>query len=249
MKQKWLIFMAMLFVCNVCFAKITVLTFEIYEVTDYDELDDNFLVFNKTETNIARVSLYGVKEMHCPHGFKLDDFVIEKNDIRALFNEKAELICMIKDVKKGKNEKKYLTEQLMHKYRYFILVIDGMLPEGYDYKINRMFARHDDFYLYIGDNYYKRNSSSESTYYTTESSSSRAVESINNITKSLEQGMKELNDSVMNNLKNQPCGSCRGNGKCSSCGGTGKRSGNDCFSCHGSGVCTRCNGTGKAYAM
>lgn len=92
---------------------------------------------------------------------------------------------------------------------------------------------------------------SSQTYYNTPASSStnNTAESISNIANSLQQGMKELNDSVMNNLKNQPCGACRGNGKCSSCGGTGKRSGNDCFSCHGSGVCTRCNGTGKAYAM
>lgn len=245
MKQKWLIFLAMLFVCNVCFAKISVLTFEIYEVKDYDELDDNFLVFNKTETNIARVFLYGVKEADCPRGFKLDDFVIEKDDNRALFNDKAELVCMIKDVKKGKHVKKYLTEQLLHKYRYFILVVDGMLPEGYDYQINKMFARYDDFYLHITDNYGRHNSSSETTYYTTESSSSRAAEIISDTAKALEQGFKDFKE----NMKNQPCGSCRGNGNCSSCGGTGKRSGNACFSCHGSGVCTKCNGTGKAYAM
>lgn len=84
------------------------------------------------------------------------------------------------------------------------------------------------------------------TYYSSSSSSTNdTAESISKAAKALEQGFKDFKD----DMKNRPCGSCRGNGKCSSCGGTGKRSGNDCFSCHGSGVCTKCNGTGKAYAM
>ncbi|MDE6719270.1 MAG: hypothetical protein K2J68_05375 [Treponemataceae bacterium] len=96
----------------------------------------------------------------------------------------------------------------------------------------------------------KIQSEEEAKYYSSNSSSnSNTSESINDILKSIQQGTKEVEDSVMNSLKNQKCGSCRGNGNCPSCGGTGKRSGNDCFSCHGSGVCTKCNGTGKAYAM
>ena len=242
MKQKWLILMAMLIAGNVCFAKITVLTFEIYEVTDYDEMDDNFLVFNKTDTNIARVFFYGVKEKDCPRGFNLDDFVIERDSHHIILNNTPELICMIKDVKKNKNMKKNLPEQLLYNYRYFILVVDGMLPEGYDYQIKKMFARRDDLYVHIGDNYSRQNSSNATSHYD-------YAETISNIGQSLGQGLKDLNDSLMDNLKNQPCGSCMGNGKCSSCGGTGKRSGNDCYVCHGSGVCTRCNGTGKAHAL
>lgn len=91
--------------------------------------------------------------------------------------------------------------------------------------------------------------SSSSSYYSSSSSSPSTVESINSTAKTLEQGMKTFNENLMNNLKNQPCGSCRGNGNCSTCGGTGKYSGNECWVCHGSGVCTRCNGTGKAHAF
>lgn len=91
--------------------------------------------------------------------------------------------------------------------------------------------------------------SSSSSYYSSSSSSPSTVESINSTAKTLEQGMKTLNENVMNNLKNQPCGSCGGNGNCRTCGGTGKYSGNECPSCHGSRVCTRCNGTGKAHAF
>lgn len=248
MKQKYLLFIAMLFACNVCFAKISVISFEIYEVTDYDDMDDNLLVFNKTDTNIARVFLYGIKESNCLHGFNPDDFIAEKDDNRVVMKENAELICMLKDIKKNNHVKKYLTEQLIHKYRYFILVVDGMMPEGYDYQIKRMFARHDDFYIHISDNYDKNSNRSERSYYT-ESSSSSTLDAINSTAKTLEQGMKTFNENLMNNLKNQPCGSCRGNGNCSTCGGTGKYSGNECWVCHGSGVCTRCNGTGKAHAF
>lgn len=91
--------------------------------------------------------------------------------------------------------------------------------------------------------------SSSSSYYSSESSSSSTVESIKSTAKTLEQGMKTFNENLMNNLKNQPCGACGGNGNCSTCGGTGKYSGNECWVCHGSGVCTRCNGTGKAHAF
>lgn len=91
--------------------------------------------------------------------------------------------------------------------------------------------------------------SSSSSYYSSESSSSSTVESIKSTSKTLEQGMKTFNENLMNNLKNQPCGACGGNGNCKTCGGTGKYSGNECWVCHGSGVCTRCNGTGKAHSF
>lgn len=238
MKTKILVLLALLLSCNLCFAKISVLSFEIYEITDYDDMDDNFLVFNKTDKNIARLFLYGIKESDSPRGFNMEDFIVERDDHHIILKEKAELICMIKDIKKNKHVKKYLTEQLLHKYRYFILVIDGMMPEEYDYKINRMFARHDDFYIHIGDNddRYTKIKSSES-YVDSDykaARSERNAQAAQNTINAINDFMLKANDTIMEAVTK--CPTCDGSGKCKYCQGRGTTfSGLTCPNCNGSG--------------
>lgn len=104
-----------------------------------------------------------------------------------------------------------------------------------------------------GDNRSSSTSTSSTTYsYSNSSSSSDSssvADSIRGIADTLTQSVESVNKQVQDNLRNQKCGSCRGNGSCSNCGGTGKYLGSNCFSCSGSGVCKRCNGTGKQYTF
>lgn len=104
-----------------------------------------------------------------------------------------------------------------------------------------------------GNNRSSSTSTSSTTYsYSNSSSSSDSssvADSIRGIADTLTQSVESVNKQVQDNLRNQKCGSCRGNGSCSNCGGTGKYLGSNCFSCSGSGVCKRCNGTGKQYTF
>ena len=249
MKEK---FLAIFLLCitQFCFAQIK--TFEITDVNDYEDIEDNIILANKTSSKIFEASVYGVKERDCPDGFLLSDFVQENDDGVYKISQKAEKIVTFRGIKAGKSAKLPIDRKTFKHYQYFIVYVSE--PEEFKFSISEMKERHSDLYLclegtgrekevvvqkeyvYVDNSSSSTSSYSEPTYPTTSSSSPSSSSSL---TDTLQSVSNQLND-----WSNGKCSTCNGTGKCSYCKGTGKSYGNNCWSCKGTGNCSACGGDG-----
>lgn len=242
-------------IAQFCFAQIK--TFEITDVKDYEDIEDNIILANKTSSKIYEASIYGIKERDCPDGFSLSDFAQENDDGSYKISPKAEKIATFRGVKEGKSAKIPIDRKAFKHYQYFIVYVSE--PEEFKFAITEMKERRSDLYISLEgtgrekevvvqkEYVYVDKPVSNTPSYSAPSYSETSSTSSSSATSSSSGSITDTLQSVSNQLtdwSNGKCSTCNGTGKCSYCKGTGKSYGNNCWACKGSGKCAACGGDG-----
>lgn len=126
-----------------CFAQVK--SFDLTDVKDYQDIEDNLVLINKTSSKIYSVVIYGVKDKNCSGNFVLSDFCKKNEDGTYSFNNKAEKIATIRGLGAGKREKISMDELLLQCYRYYIVYVED--PSDFVFSISDIRESHEDMYI------------------------------------------------------------------------------------------------------
>ena len=230
-----------------CFAQVK--SFDIMDIDGWDDIEDNIILENKTRGNIAVATLYGVREVDCPNGFNLSDFISKNEDDTISISSKAEKIITFRGLNSGKSQKKDISKKYSSlaasRFRYFIIHVEE--PVKFEFSITDLKEKRDDLFISLSGNgaagpekeyvYIERSSSSSPSYSSTSSTSTSS--DTQKILDSLNETSKQLTD-----WSQGKCSDCKGTGVCPECKGSGKYFNSNCWKCGGTGKCRNCGGDG-----
>ncbi len=252
MKKIISILFLFIFTFSFCFSQVK--SFDLTDVNDYEDIEDNLVLKNKTSSKIYSVVIYGIKDKNCPGDFVLSDFCKKNDDGSYSFNKKTEKIATIRGLGAGKQEKISMDEMLLQSYRYYIIYVEE--PSDFIFSIADIRESHEDLHITLEGQGNKKDVIVQKEYVYIDNSPKDATSSITKkgTKKNAETSYSDSSDALVNSLQkvsndlndwgNGKCSTCNGTGVCNYCKGGGKIAGAKCWSCHGTGKCTTCGGDG-----
>lgn len=132
-----------------CFAQVR--SFDILDIDDGEDIEDNIVLVNKSKDNIDVATLYGVSSDDCPKGFVLNEFISKNDDGSYTISPKAEMILTFRGLRAGKSQKMDFSKKyhvnLAKKFRYLILYVEE--PKNFEFSITDLKEKRSDLYIYV----------------------------------------------------------------------------------------------------
>ena len=233
-----------LLISGFCFAQVK--AFEINDIKDYEDIEDNVILINRTGQKIYTAYIYGI--INYDNDFDVFDYCKQNKDGTYSFNSSVEKIATFKGLNPGKREKIELKKKTLKRYHYFVVYVEE--PAEFSFVISDLREQREDLcitlegkgqpvkteYVYVEKTPSKRTTTTNTT---TNTSSVSSRSSTDELVDTLQKIGNDLGD-----WGNGKCSSCNGTGVCKECKGSGKILKNNCWSCHGSGKCSACGGDG-----